>query len=105
MTMNTNINDVNEIRICDDCGCVIENDDYYTTYDGRIICEDCYDSDYFTCEDCGSILPLDDAVSVNHGGSYVCPDCADRYYYQCADCGEYFSECYVHEVQELYQSS
>lgn len=39
MTMNTNINDVNEIRICDDCGCVIENDDYYTTYDGRIICE------------------------------------------------------------------
>lgn len=29
MTMNTNINDVNEIRICDDCGCVIETDDYY----------------------------------------------------------------------------
>ena len=42
MTMNTNINDVNETRICADCGCVIETDDYYTTYDGRIICEDCY---------------------------------------------------------------
>ena len=92
MTMNTNINDVNEIRICDDCGCVIETDDYYTTYDGRIICEDCYDSDYFTCEDCGKIFHIDDLISVNRGGSYVCPDCADRYYYRCDDCGEYFSE-------------
>ena len=70
MTMNTNINDVNEIRICDDCGCVIETDDYYTTYDGRIICEDCYDSDYFTCEDCGKIFHIDDLISVNRGGSW-----------------------------------
>ena len=91
MTMNTNINDVNETRICADCGCVIETDDYYTTYDGRIICEDCYDSDYFTCEDCGCVFPADDVVTVNRGNIWVCEDCADSHYYRCDDCGEYFT--------------
>ena len=96
MTMNTNINDVNETRICADCGCVIETDDYYTTYDGRVICEDCYESYYFTCEDCGCVFPTDDVVTVNRGNIWVCEDCADRHYYRCDDCGEYFTDRYVH---------
>ena len=96
MTMNTNINDVNETRICADCGCVIETDDYYTTYDGRVICEDCYESYYFTCEDCGCVFPTDDVVTVNRGNIWVCEDCADRRYYRCDDCGEYFTEDNVH---------
>ena len=96
MTMNTNINDVNETRICADCGCVIETDDYYTTYDGRVICEDCYESYYFTCEDCGCVFPTDDVVTVNRGNIWVCEDCADSHYYRCDDCGEYFTEDNVH---------
>lgn len=81
-------------RCCDDCGeKIAEDDEFYETADGRIICERCYEDSYFTCEGCGDIYPMDDAVSINNGEMYVCQDCADDTgnYHHCVSCDEYFT--------------
>ena len=85
----------NEVIVCADCGCVIEeNEEYFELSDGSVICESCFNEDYFVCEDCGSIEPLDNAVTI-HGryGSvehYVCQCCADRNYSYCENCEKYY---------------
>lgn len=87
-------NEMDTERCCDDCGeKIAEDDEFYETADGRIICESCYEDSYFTCEDCGDIYPMDDAVSVNGGEMYVCQDCADNTgnYHHCVSCDEYFT--------------
>ena len=38
--------------VCSCCGATIETDDYYT-FDGNILCDDCYHSEIVTCEHCG----------------------------------------------------
>ena len=90
-------NEMDAERCCDDCGeKIAEGDEFYETADGRIICERCYEDSYFTCEDCGDIFPMDDAVSINNGEMYVCQDCADvtGNYHHCVSCGEYFTPSY-----------
>ena len=90
-------NEMDTERCCADCGeKIAEGDEFYETADGRIICESCYEDSYFTCEDCGDIYPMDDAVSVNNGEMYVCQDCADvtGNYYHCVNCDEYFTTRY-----------
>ena len=85
---------------CDDCGEWVPEDEALTTADGDTICESCYESDYFTCENCGEIHHVDDMVVVNRDTrreEYVCEDCADRQYYRCDDCGQYFTDSYIHE--------
>lgn len=83
---------------CSECGEWISEDESYTTYDGDVICESCYDDGFFTCPDCGEIYRTEDAVRVNPDTShedYVCQDCADRNYVQCDHCGEYFDTHYL----------
>lgn len=87
-------NEMDAERCCADCGeKIAEGDEFYETADGRIICERCYEDSYFTCEDCGDIYPMDDAVSINDGEMYVCQDCADDTgnYHHCVSCDEYFT--------------
>ena len=84
---------------CDDCGNWVPEDEALTTADGDTICESCYESDYFTCENCGEIHHVDDMVVVNRDTrreEYVCEDCADQRYYRCDECGEYFDSDFVH---------
>lgn len=84
-------------KYCADCGeKIAEDDEFYETADGRIICERCYEDSYFTCEDCGDIFPMDDVVSVDNGEMYICQDCADDTgnYYHCVSCDEYFTSHY-----------
>lgn len=78
--------------ICDDCGKLVEEDRTYTTHDGRIICENCYESnDYFTCERCGKVVEDCHIVHIRDTKEYVCDDCAEENYYQCMECGEWYS--------------
>ena len=78
--------------ICDDCGELVEEDRTCTTYDGRIICENCYESNnYFTCEKCGKVVDEYHIVHIKDTEEYVCDDCAEENYYQCMDCGEWYS--------------
>lgn len=80
------------IVICEDCGkeLDVDNDEYYETADGRIICYDCYCDDYFTCEQCGNIHPIDEAIETSDTNRYFCQNCADFELYQCNDCGDYY---------------
>lgn len=71
---------------CSDCG--YWTIDGYTTGDNRYICQDCYDSNYFTCENCGEIYHNDDSIRVSND-AYVCENCI-RNYYCCDRCGEYY---------------
>ena len=78
--------------ICDDCGELVEQDITYTTYDGRIICENCYENnDYYTCERCGKVVDDNHVVHIQDTEEYVCDDCAEENYYQCMECGEWYS--------------
>lgn len=56
-----------------------------------MFCEDCLeDSGYVRCSDCGEIIPVDEAFSVNGGDRVVCRSCFDNNYTACACCLESF---------------
>ena len=109
-------------KICVECGCVIDNDEYIVTADGEYVCEDCREN-YFMCDDCGEWFHNDYAIFINdykvvceacsddyvrcdvcgeyhnyedlqivRGGDEVCEDCLDRYYVWCDECEEYVEE-------------
>ena len=100
-----NINN-NELR-CNECGCVLTEDDaQYTTSEGEVVCESCADNDFFYCEDCNELVRNDDVVTVYTDGymnnyTYACERCAERNYYRDYDNGEYFESndcgCYTHD--------
>ena len=78
--------------ICDDCGELVEQNRTYTTHDGRIICENCYENnDYFTCERCGKVVEDSHIVHIKDTEEYVCDECAEEHYYQCMECCEWYS--------------
>ena len=78
--------------VCDDCGELVEEDESYTTHDGRAICTNCYDNNgYFTCERCGKVMEDCHIVHIEDTEEYVCDDCADEHYCQCMECGEWYS--------------
>lgn len=85
--------DINEVkRTCSECGCIIENDsECCENMDGELICEDCYNDNYFTCDHCNNIYPSDDAISIDDGIEYVCSNCAETYYILCDCCDHYYS--------------
>jgi len=63
----------NNFTTCDDCCCVVDNDEITYVQD-RAICGGCMD-DYFFCESCGDYYHMDD-----YGGECLCSDC---YRYEC----------------------
>lgn len=73
-----------ETFICSQCGqehSIAER----CIFDGRELCENCYDTHTCVCENCGHrIWAYDDCGDENHT---ICRDCAERYYAHCADCG------------------
>lgn len=74
------------VRICAECGCVIEEHDDYYEFDGKIYCEDC-DSELFeVCGDCGEKFYRIDMQWIEGYEHYVCDNCYDDYR-ECACCG------------------
>lgn len=64
---------VGDYAVCMDCGEVHKKSEM-RRYHGDYICEDCYDSNYYTCCSCGCVVHCDDVV-VRNDEDY-CPDCA-----------------------------
>ena len=75
--------DNENVRVCSCCGCEIEEGDNFREYDGEIYCESCFDDEFVTCEDCGEIIPRDDAYLVKDDGYYICEGCYEDNYFWC----------------------
>ena len=74
----------NEKTVCSECGAVIGVGNAHT-FDGRFMCDDCFDSCTVTCDNCGERIWRDDA----EGDSNVtlCSHCYEYKYTTCEDCG------------------
>ena len=82
-----------EIRICDRCGCEIENDDYSCVGD-EILCEDCVEEHCYHCDHCGDIMYINDAVTDED--TILCEHCYDIHYTRCEDCGRIVRNDYAY---------
>lgn len=78
--------------ICRDCGREIAPDelDSCTLIDGEYICEECFNENYFYCEDCGKIEFQEYGTWIEDKQIMVCSNCVNNYTY-CEDCGKYYS--------------
>lgn len=104
-------------RICDKCGCVIEDeedgvwlgDNFYCTdccswcsfceeYHRRgetyiegygWVCDDCLDDHFTYCEECNTWVHNDCSTYIEETDEYICDTCRDRLYFWCHDCHEY----------------
>ena len=76
-------------KICVSCGCIIENDDYYTP-NGDVYCEDCFHEDFKVCWHCGTVEHMDDMIYIESEERWVCDNCENRYYFYCDCCNEHY---------------
>ncbi len=76
--------DEEDVRICDCCGCAIEDDNYSWVGDD-IVCEDCRRSECGYCQDCDELIY--DSQAITEDGHYVCRTCYENDYYHCEHCG------------------
>jgi hypothetical protein len=58
--------------MCADCREATRDDDIIVTSRDRSICQECYNDNYFTCDQCGDVL--EDRY---HSGEGVCDECAN----------------------------
>jgi len=66
---------------CDHCGesvsiddtCRVEIDDA-----DELLCPDCYDTNYHTCQACAAVCKNDDSIDIGHG-VMGCPECAETH--------------------------
>lgn len=80
--------------VCSHCGCVLVNgvDEIFTSPNKEPMCEECFETNCFTCEDCGDICWTDDGEWVYNGFGdpvkYICNSCQQTgEYYICDHCG------------------
>ena len=89
-----------EKRICWDCGAIIENENEAIWYEEEqdYICQDCYDDNYTTCDECGDVIRVDDSIYIN---DYIyCQSCVNDNYTTCSYCGEYIRYGDEYETEE-----
>ncbi len=98
--------------ICENCGCVIDTDDY-SEVNGQVICYDCIESETTLCDCCGTRIFNDDV----YGDDYttLCPYCYNNHYTRCCCCDallyeddayhlddeDYCRECYNDECDKF----
>jgi len=71
---------------CNDCATVVlesETEDYH----GNPVCESCQE-DYYSCEDCGCTVHMDDSRYLDGLERSVCESCYEQYYW-CEHCETY----------------
>lgn len=82
---------------CTHCGEYILKDNAIEIFDGSFICEHCEEYDYFNCDDCGEIFPINNYNCIKDKEICVCNHCLENYY-QCECCDKYFSRNGVYET-------
>jgi hypothetical protein len=72
---------------CWHCEEMCTGDSYETG--GHLICENCNNDYYCTCESCGNISALDDCSYIESESETVCEHCLAEFYAQCTRCNNY----------------
>ena len=83
--------------ICENCGRIIDGE--HQEYEGKAYCRECFEEEFYYCEDCENYYPRDDFYYVEGENKYVCSNCIDNYY-QCQECDEYFSDIDTNYVND-----
>lgn len=73
-----------EVRICDHCGCEIENEDYALVGE-EFLCQDCVDEHCVRCDRCEELIYAQD--SVQDDDITLCEHCYENHYTRCECCG------------------
>lgn len=82
---------------CEECHEWVQNGNGdYLTDNGKIICCDCYNDRYFTCNECGGVFEEDEAYCGDNGNFY-CVECFNDGFFTCERCGNVYS--LEHEYQ------
>lgn len=94
--------------VCENCGAIYPMSEAVATSYGTLICKECFERDYFTCDDCGEVCRKDEMTLVNANlwnteSLQVCDSCLnesyDRYgnprYVHCDDCGEWVTNDHI----------
>lgn len=86
-------NENNSPCICEECGCVLDDNNRITAPNGADYCEECYYEIYTLCAHCGYDVHSDNTVFINDLGHAICEECAETSsaYFRCDDCGEWYS--------------
>lgn len=86
------------MKTCECCGLTIKDEVCYYETDNDYVCEECYENEYYTCEDCGRVIIQSDMYNVHDrsGLKFVCDECSNDYY-TCEDCGS------IHDYNNLIQ--
>lgn len=83
---------------CDECECYHTGYSYDATdASGRSvsICQNCYDNNYFRCDNCGGIFHIDLLASDDDCGEYLCEECAE-------ECGRYIGRYHQRPALHFY---
>ena len=114
--------------VCEDCGCVIEDEDDIVWINGEAycrdcchwceyceeyhrdeqqyvdgygwVCEGCLERNFAYCDCCGNYAREDYTYYVECEDRYVCEHCIDSYYTYCEDCGEYYPDEDMNEYSD-----
>lgn len=85
-------NDTVILGTCALCGQVIEPGADYVMHKGEYICDDCEQTEYFECCDCGELHYMDDRAG-DYDGDPLCNDCYENnYYWTCDYCGDIYAD-------------
>lgn len=80
-----------DMCICSDCGCAIDEDELLSSPDGEDLCSDCFHNSYFSCDRCFRTFDNGDCISLEDG--QYCERCAIVMGYgPCYNCGEWSRE-------------
>jgi len=72
---------------CDHCSDNADADETHSTANGETICQSCYESYYFFCDDNDEIYHIDD-MHETHDGRFICTDALNDNYFVCDDSSE-----------------
>lgn len=70
--------------------------DFESNSDYNTICQECYENEFLSCEQCGAIVHNDDTIWCEDNSMLYCQDCAEEYTFTCAECGE------IHSIDNRY---
>lgn len=73
---------------------VVDYGCYYHNDNDDVVCESCFNENYFYCTSCNTLHRITDGYETRDDG-YVCESCYLDYYYTCDDCGDIVSRDYA----------